>query len=139
MKFCLLNFSVLCCNRRKITLGNRRRLIRRPGAAGKNAETNVESAAVALAKSKPYSVAKDMVCALCARELDLGRLDSFKNLYDDSTTKGGKSLYDVFRAVVKEEVHPTFYGGKVCNRCASAIDDIEDLYRLVGPAGFVLT
>ena len=38
-------------------------------------------------------------------------------------------MYDVFRAVVREEVHPTFYGSKVCNKCARAIDDIEDLYR----------
>ena len=55
-------------NRRKITLGNRR-LIRRPGAAGKNAaEINVEPAAVTLAKSQPYAVAKNMVCTVCARE-----------------------------------------------------------------------
>ena len=54
-------------NRRKITLGNRR-LIRRPGAAGKSAEDNAESAAVTLAKSQPYAVAKNMVCTVCARE-----------------------------------------------------------------------
>ena len=47
----------------------------------------MESTAVALAKSKPYSVAKEMVCAVCARELDLGKLDSCKNLYEDTTTR----------------------------------------------------
>ena len=25
-----------------------------------------------------------------------------------------------------------FYGSKVCNKCARAIDDIEDLYRFDG-------
>ena len=121
---------VISCSplRRKITLGNRR-LIRRPGAAGKSVESSTEPPAVALAKSKPYSVAKEMVCTVCARELDLDRLDSFKNLYEDTTTRGGKSLYEVFRAIVREEVHPTFYGSRICSKCARAIDDIEDLYR----------
>ena len=123
-------YFVISCSplRRKITLGNRR-LIRRPGAAGKSVESNAEPPAVALAKSKPYSVAKEMVCTVCARELDLDRLDSFKNLYEDTTTRGGKSLYEVFRAIVREEVHPTFYGSRICSKCARAIDDIEDLYR----------
>ena len=126
----LHRYVLISCSplRRKITLGNRR-FIRRPGAAGKSVESSAEPPAVALAKSKPYSVAKEMVCTVCARELDLGRLDSFKNLYEDTTTRGGKSLYEVFRAIVREEVHPTFYGSRICNKCARAIDDIEDLYR----------
>ena len=44
---------------------------------------------------------------------------------------GGKSLYDVFRAIVREEVLPSFFGSRVCDKCTADIDEIEDLYREV--------
>ena len=63
-------------------------------------------------KEELYETFKEQICVVCARELDIERIDEFKNIYED-TSNSGTGLYDVFRALVKQEIQSTYYGSKV--------------------------
>ncbi|TRY75863.1 hypothetical protein TCAL_09366 [Tigriopus californicus] len=84
----------------------------------------------ALVLDEPYEMCKDQICVVCSQELlDLKENQGrYKNLYRD-TTKSGKSLFEIFRTLVKQEVQPTFYGSYLCKKCVDAMENIETLYR----------
>ena len=77
----------------------------------RNSEVEKESAAPTL-KEQPYETFKELICVVCARELEVEKLDDYRNIYTD-TSNSGSSLYDVFRALIKQDIQYTFYGSKV--------------------------
>lgn len=95
-----------------------------------------------LVLDEPYELCKDQICVVCSQELsDLKENEGrYKNLYRD-TTKSGKSLFEIFRTLIKQEVQPTFYGTYLCQKCLDAMENIESLYRQYRRAteGFVDT
>jgi hypothetical protein len=105
-----------------------RRSSRRRINLAKKVTLHNDSGEDVVAKNNAYDICKDQVCCVCSTELDYRILESFKNLYED-TTKCGKSLYDVFGAIVKEDVQPSFYGSRVCHKCVGAVNEIEELYQ----------
>lgn len=80
-----------------------------------------------LPPKEQYTLDKDSVCVGCSRKLDSDRFDQYKNLYQD-LTNGGKSLYDLFTSVVKEEVSESNSGTYLCQRCVNALNNVEHLY-----------
>ncbi len=105
-----------------------RRNSRRKIALNRKVKLVGESGEDEAAKRQPYEVCKDQICCVCSTELDFADLESYKNLYEDRT-KGGKSLYEMFEAIVRQEVQPSFYGSRVCHKCAEDMDEIEELYQ----------
>lgn len=68
-------------------------------------------------KDEPYETFKEQICVVCAKELDLEGIEELHNIYTDNSSNGS-NLYDVFRALVKQDIQSTFYGSKVSLLCS---------------------
>ncbi len=78
--------------------------------------------------SATYEQCKERVCAACAQELDADHLEEYADLFS-GRTKSGKSLHEIFRVLVRQDVQPSSSGGRLCRECVDAINHVESLYR----------
>ena len=76
-----------------------------------------------------YKLLKDSVCVGCSKEIEKGKVDDTKDLFNDKT-EGGNRLFDVFVSLIDDKsISETDYGRRLCRKCFLVLEQIEFYYH----------
>ena len=68
-----------------------------------------------------YETCRDQLCVACAKQLSVDDLEDYADIYTD-TTVNGKSLLEMIKTIVGQDIQPSTYSTKICHSCLKVIN-----------------